>query len=178
MKRLLGALALASAVSATALGSAQAAPQAPKLASAVLIHNAATGMCVDLPEFGPGEPDGPVNQWYCRPTNDNQYFMIQQSGTNAAGTPFYRFVNTSDGLCLDLPYYDSAPAGTEVSEYYCRSNDNQDWYLEPRPNDTYFIRNVKADQCLDVPGYADGGPDARLGIYPCRENDDHEWWFG
>ncbi|WP_370943461.1 RICIN domain-containing protein [Amycolatopsis sp. cg5] len=179
-KRLLGALALALAVAATALGSAQAAPaKAPKLNAAVLIHNAATGLCVDLPDLGPGEPDGPVNQWYCRPTGDNQYFTIQPSGSDADGKPFYRIVNTSDGLCLDLPYYDAQWPGTDVSEYHCLANDNQDWYLDPRPNDTVHIRNVKStDQCLDVPGYGDGGPDARLGIYTCSDNDDHEWWFG
>lgn len=146
--------------------------------SASLIHNVRTDMCVDIPGFGPGKPGGPVNQWYCQTSGDNQYFTFESTGTTPEGNGLFRIRNITDGLCLDLPGTGSVPASTPVSENPCLDGDNQDWYNRlAQPGDAWYLVNYASGLCLDVAGVGDGGPDARIGVYPCQFYDDHEWYF-
>jgi hypothetical protein len=140
-----------------------------------VIRNAVTGKCVDIPGFGLGTVDGPVNQFTCNATTlDNQLFYFDDGGI---GDGFYNIWNAKDGLCLDVPFYGSVPPGTPVSEYPCdfTFNDNQLFYLSLRPDGHYWIVNWWSSLCLDVAGFATGGNDARLTLYTCSDSDDHHW---
>ncbi|WP_117208518.1 RICIN domain-containing protein [Allorhizocola rhizosphaerae] len=143
----------------------------------VVIWNATTGKCVDIPGYGNGTVNGPVNQYTCdNSTADNQRFIFDDLGI---GDGFYNIRNEKDGLCLDVPNYGSVGSGTLVSEYHCdySTADNQLYYLEVRPSGYYWIRNVASDGdlCLDVAGFGTGGNDARLTLYTCSDTDDHLW---
>lgn len=140
------------------------------------IYNLVTGKCVDIPGYGNGTVDGPVNEYTCDFTSgDNQRFYLDWYDS-------YRFTirNATDGLCVDVPYYDAVGATTTVTEYYCRpgDGDNQLYRLSDRTGDgDYWIINDKSGLCLDVDGVRTGGNDARLTLYTCSDSDDHIWDF-
>lgn len=183
------ALALATAVT---VGSAPAAHAAGNTVTAVssstllytegpyFIHNYNTQRCVDIPGYGAGTVDGPVNQYDCAydAWADNQKFYIDWF-------PLGRFMmrNATDGLCLDLPGYGTVAEGTKISEYYCQPDDaadNQMFYQEEVYYGVYRFRHSKTGMCLDVDGFGTGGNDARLGLYTCSlvaPYDDHLWNF-
>lgn len=142
-----------------------------------LIYNIVTHKCVDIPGFGTGALNGPVNQYTCDDTwYDNQFFY-RDLASNASGQ--YTIRNAKDNLCLDVPYYGAVAPGTKVSEYYCNgtTSDNQLYYSVPIQTGVYEIKNVASGLCLDVAGFRTGGNDARLTLYYCNINDDHLWRF-
>lgn len=150
----------------------------------VPLKNAMTGMCADVPNYGKGTVDGPVNQFTCNTTTaDNQLWdlVVSRPGAGPGGADLFTIRNSKDGLCLDLPNYAGQPAGTGVSEFHCRptSADNQLWYLDKRSDGKFWIRShSSAGRCLDVSGYyGSGGKDARLTIFECNRRDDHVWSF-
>ncbi|MEU3064514.1 RICIN domain-containing protein [Streptomyces subrutilus] len=150
----------------------------------VPLKNAMTGMCADVPNYGKGTVDGPVNQFTCNTTAaDNQLWdlVVAQPGAGPGGADLFTIRNSKDGLCLDLPNFAGQPAGTGVSEFHCRttSADNQLWYLDKRSDGKFWIRSQSsAGRCLDVSGfYGSGGKDARLTIFDCNKRDDHLWSF-
>ncbi|MFB7496777.1 RICIN domain-containing protein [Streptomyces sp. NPDC056161] len=156
-----------------------AAPTGRQLANAlshranVLMENKATGKCADIPDFGKGTKDGPVNQYICRPTTaDNQLWdmKVTDSDGGPGGASLFVIQNRQDGFCFDLPYYGSVSPGTKVTEYYCdgTNRDNQQWWLDPRP-DGYWIRNVASNLCLDVTGGSSAGDDAHLQVSVCGD---------
>ncbi|MDX6356408.1 MAG: hypothetical protein QOF98_3311, partial [Streptomyces sp.] len=141
----------------------------------VLIKNASTGLCADLPNFAKGKSDGPVNQYYCNGTNgDNQLWDLQVAsgvtGPDAASVFVIR--NVKDGLCMDLPNYGADSSGTAVEEFACDNTvaDNQLWWLVPRSDGTYWIRDYISGMCLDVTGGATAGHDARLVQSKCSDD--------
>ncbi len=144
------------------------------------IKNKVTGKCVDIPGFGNGRINGPVQQYTCNyTTSDNQRFWMIERGTvtAASGNVYkqYQIKNIKDGLCLDLPGYGSNPNGTLVSEYTCAgSTDNQYFYKVPRAVGGSWLVNTKSTKCLDVAGTA-AGNDARLTLYTCSDTNDHRW---
>ncbi|MBW4718234.1 RICIN domain-containing protein [Saccharothrix obliqua] len=171
------ALSLLTAPAAHAAPRPVASPLHPA-ANAVagyLIHNAKSGLCADIPGFGPGAPEAPVTQWYCRfGALDNQMWEL----VSADGVDFV-MRNTADGLCMDVHDYGAVEAGALVGEYHCRPGavDNQVFYLEEVPGG-WAIRHRVTGFCLDVTGAAGtGGPDARLTLWPCDPADDHQWNF-
>ncbi|MER5874117.1 RICIN domain-containing protein, partial [Streptomyces sp. NPDC002044] len=163
-----------------------ALPQSANFATVrnVPLKNAMTGMCADVPNYGKGTVDGPVNQFTCNTTAaDNQLWdlVVSRPGAGPGGADLFTIRNSKDGLCLDLPNYAGQPAGTGVSEFHCRPTnaDNQLWYLDKRSDGKFWIRShSSAGQCLDVSGYyGSGGKDARLTIFECNKRDDHVWSF-
>jgi hypothetical protein len=176
-----GALILISALGFTSTASAapsKPAPGAPgvEALTGYLLYNVTTGKCADIPGFGAGQIDGPVNQYTCNGSaNDNQLFYLNPYYWNKYAPPAYQIQNVKDGLCLDLPFFDAVNAGTKVSEYHCGGlEDNQLFDLVPRQNG-YWLVNHKSGLCLDVDGFGNGGNDARLTVWFCSDNDDHIW---
>jgi len=142
------------------------------------------GTCVDVPGTGKGRPDGSViDDPGCLASNiDNQLWTLKRSlkGRGPGGADLYVIRNVTDGLCLDLPNYGPAKIRTLVNEYHCDGSekDNQLWWFDKRPDNTYWIRNQKSDDmCLDVLRTDKKGPDARLGLFTCSDRKDHEWRF-
>lgn len=132
-------------------------------------------MCADIPGFGGGSENGPVNQAPCNPDRaaDNQVWQFD----SGASTTAFTIRNPNTGRCMDLPGFESIPAGTAVSEYPCRpgSVDNQ-MFERSAAGGGYFFSHVKTGLCLDVAGPAGtGGVDARLTLAPCDPRDDHRW---
>ncbi|MFD5427153.1 RICIN domain-containing protein [Streptomyces sp. NPDC127084] len=149
----------------------------------VLIKNAMTGLCVDVPNYGKGTLDGPVNQYTCDRTGDNQLWdlVVAKDDAGPVGADLFTIRNSVDGYCLDLPYYGGRAAGTPVSEWHCNGTtaDNQLWYLDKKSEGKFWIRNHSSgNRCLDVSGFnGSGGKDARLTIFDCGLKDDHLWSF-
>lgn len=139
----------------------------------VLVKNVATGMCADLPGWGGGREDGPVNQEVCQRDNtDNMLWDLKVTVSNGGpeGSSLFVIKNREDGLCMDLPAYGSVSPGTKVSEYYCDGTnaDNQLWWLDSRP-EGYWIRNIASNLCLSVTGGRSAGSDARLHVTQCGD---------
>ncbi|MFJ8043504.1 RICIN domain-containing protein [Kitasatospora sp. NPDC096147] len=165
------------ALAALALGTAPTADAAGMSFGPYALRNLATGKCADLPGYGPGRADGPVNQYDCnRTTADNQLFRLDYLSSDY-GSWTFTVRNTKDNLCLDVPDYGPVPAGTRVSEYVCDGSglDNQQFRLVARSTGGSWIVNVASGLCLDVDGVRTGGNDARLTLYPCSDADDHAW---
>jgi hypothetical protein len=144
----------------------------------VLLRNERTGKCADVPGFGSGVMDGPVNQYTCDGSaQDNQRWLLRYEGRSPSGRMTYTISNTVDGLCLDLPDYGAVLPGTEVSEFKCRkTQDNQLFFLYRRPGtEAVWIVNLASSLCLDVDGFGTGGDDARLTLWYCSDTDDHHW---
>lgn len=151
--------------------------------SGVLLRNQLSGHCADLPNFGRGALNGPVREYYCRPgAGDNQTWdlKVTQKGAGPGSANLFVIRNTMDGYCMDLPYYGGKPATTKVTEFHCDGsfNDNQLWWLDKRPNGTYWIRNYSSNQlCLDVTGHSTTAIDLDLTIFTCSDTDDQNWTF-
>jgi hypothetical protein len=173
-------LAVLSVVGLATPASAQWQPTPPDPNTAYLIANYGLPRCVDIPGFGSGRVDGPVNQWTCNSPGDNQKFFFQQRGVDDQGRPLYWIRNATDGLCLDLPAFGPVPPATKVTQYHCRDDDNQYWRMDAQFSRHqsvwyYWLREAKTDMCLDIPGVADAPLDVQLEVFPCRSFDDHEW---
>jgi hypothetical protein len=176
------AAATPTAKKTTSAADLRARANAASSASQVLLFNVTTGLCADVPGYGNGTSDGPVNQYDCDGTSgDNQLWDLQVAYKTGGpgGASLFVIVNHKDGLCMDLPNYGAEPAGTQIEEYPCdrTKNDNQLWWLDPRPDGTYWIRDYASGLCIDVPGVGTGREDARLEQYGCSTNtkDDFRW---
>lgn len=151
--------------------------------SDVLIKNTASGHCVDIPNYGNGTVNGPVREYTCDPgSGDNQMWNLDvtQKGAGPGSANLFLIRNVKDGYCMDLPYYGGNPATTKVTEYYCDGsfNDNQLWWLDKRPDGSYWIRNYSSNQlCLDVTGHRDAARDLDLTLFTCSDTDDQNWTF-
>jgi len=180
-------LAMAGVAALLPLASASNA-HADSVVMTYLIYNVRTGKCVDLPSFGWNPVDTPVTQYTCAAGGgDNQMWFSHETRT-VDGDPLYQLVNSASGLCLDLPSYGAAPAGSRVATYTCNSspeNDNQEWILDEVGPGSYLIVNYKNKLCLDVSGDAYNGGDLAndlpLTVYYCQnlnnDYDDHIWAF-
>ncbi|GGU93152.1 hypothetical protein GCM10010260_29990 [Streptomyces filipinensis] len=142
-----------------------------------LVKNVVTGKCIDIPGYGAGTVNGPVNEYTCNGTSgDNQLFYWDYVGDSSNGYALYNLRNVKDKLCLDVPDYGSVNAGTKVSEFYCNqtTGDNQ-LYAQVARSDGFWLVNLASGLCLDVDGVRTGGDNARLTLYYCSDNDDHHW---
>ncbi|MCO6008472.1 RICIN domain-containing protein [Actinoallomurus purpureus] len=162
-------------------------PTGPKFSTTtrVLLHNTMTGLCADVPGYGNGSIEGPINQFTCtRSDSDNQLWdlVVNMKGRGPHGADLFTIRNSKDNYCFDVPGAGPAPARTALSENLCYPglSDNQMWYLDKRSSGHFWIRNyVSHKLCLDVSGdYGSGGKDARLTLFPCDPKDDHIWTFG
>ncbi|MGI5148773.1 RICIN domain-containing protein [Plantactinospora sp. CA-294935] len=144
------------------------------------IRNLVTEKCVDLPGLGEGRRDGPVNQFTCNRTgDDNQEWTFEPRAVDGEGYQLYWIRNADDGFCVDPPGLETVQPATTLNETGCSDRDNQYFRLEPKKTSGglayYWLRNTAADMCLDVLGVGSGGDAARLTLFPCHSNDDHEW---
>ncbi|MFE0807134.1 RICIN domain-containing protein [Streptomyces sp. NPDC058848] len=158
------------------------APPKPVVpAQNVLLRNATTGMCAELPGRGKGEINGPVQQAVCDDTDgDNQIWDIEVKDEKGGpgGADLFQIRNVKDELCMDLGEFGARPITTPVSEFHCDGTlaDNQLWWIDKQPSGAYWIRNVVSDnKCLDVSNANGGGLFARLTLYNCTNTDDQEW---
>ncbi|NUS78373.1 MAG: ricin-type beta-trefoil lectin domain protein [Streptomyces sp.] len=145
-------------------------------ARTVLVRNSTTGLCADVPDYGNGKIDGPVNQYPCNGTaGDNQLWNLEvvEATGGPEGASLFLIRNSKDKYCMDLPYYGSAATGTNVTEYYCRATaDNQLWWLDPRSDGSYWIRSYSSNNlCLGLEGGGSAGNDAHLEIGGCGPAD-------
>jgi hypothetical protein len=151
--------------------------QASEGDQSVLLYNTRTGKCTDVPGFGAGVPEGPVNQYTCDgAAHDNQRWILRHEGKSPTWRARYSISNTADGLCMDLPDFGVVPPGTRVTEFECRNTqDNQLFFLVRRPGGGLWIVNLASSLCLDVDGFGTGGDDAPLTLWYCGDTDDHHW---
>ena len=153
-------------------------------ASRVLLKNTTTGLCADVPGFGKGANETRVNQYPCNGTDaDNQLWdlVVSDKDGGPKGAALFQIRNSKDSLCLDLPGRGATPGMTRAQQYACDlDNDNQRWWLDPRPDGTYWIRNFVSDGlCLNVKGKADRRNDVPLDLGQCEDTsaDDDRWTF-
>ncbi len=158
------------------------APPKPVVpAQNVLLRNATTGMCAELPGREQGEVNGPVQQAVCDDTDgDNQIWDLEVKDEKGGpgGAALFQIRNVKDKLCMDLGEFGARPITTPVSEFHCDGTlaDNQLWWIDKQPSGDYWIRNVVSDnKCLDVSNADGGGLFARLTLYNCTNTDDQEW---
>jgi hypothetical protein len=147
--------------------------------SNVLLKNAASGLCADVPGYGRGSADGPVAQYYCTLGDaDNQVWSLGvMSGMKGpGGTALFTIRNTKDDYCMDLPGYSGVSSGAKVTEYYCRpKGDNQLWYRSPTHGHRYRIRNYSSHGLCLGPAGRSHARDRQLEIHKCGNGDDWSW---
>jgi hypothetical protein len=146
----------------------------------VLLKDARSGLCADVPGYGNGSVDGPVNQYHCALGDaDNQVWSlgVMQDLKGPGGTPLFVIRNTKDDYCMDLGNFGARKAGTKVTEYYCRptKGDNQLWYRTHTRGHLYRIRNYASHGlCLGVTGRSHA-TDKQLEIHKCGSGDEWSW---
>ncbi|MFE2139884.1 RICIN domain-containing protein, partial [Streptomyces sp. NPDC059466] len=170
-------------------GGAVASPEATKKkaspgplpASGVVLRNATTRKCADIPGYDKGQPNGPVREFVCDGTaHDNQLWNLEvrEKGSGPEKSDLFQIRNVKDRLCVDLPDFGAKPPRTGVFEFQCDGTtaDNQLWWLDKQESGHYWIRNYSSNHlCLDVSGYSTGGDDTPLTIFTCSNTDDQEW---
>ncbi|MGW8378530.1 RICIN domain-containing protein [Streptomyces sp. ODS28] len=140
--------------------------------SRIVLANKASNMCADLPGFDGHPEGGPVNQYHCNASDqDNQLWNISVShpGAGADGGDLVMIANQKDNLCFDLPDKGGKPYGTRVVESPCNNgmDDNQQWRIENLPDGSKKLHNFASrGKCLMVHGNSND-PDAPLTIGPC-----------
>lgn len=146
----------------------------------LLVKNAASGMCADLPYYGNGGDGGQINQYPCQlGDTDNQVWSLGVSADlkGPGGAPLFTIRNVKDKLCMDLIYRDGQPAGTKLREGNCdpTTDDNQLWYRTQTSSGQYRIHNYASnDLCLGATERSNE-QDAQLEIHDCGDGDD--WSF-
>ncbi|MFG2963398.1 RICIN domain-containing protein [Streptomyces sp. NPDC048288] len=150
-------------------------------AYSVLLRNATTKKCADIPGYDKGSSNGPVREYTCDQTSaDNQLWNLEvrypKGGPGSAA--LFQIRNVKDQLCMDLPDYGSARLSAPITEYKCDGTkaDNQLWWIDKQPSGDYWIRNFASNNlCLDVAGFSTGVNDTNLTLYYCSNDDDQEW---
>ncbi|MGW1214782.1 RICIN domain-containing protein [Streptomyces sp. NPDC002499] len=167
-------------------GSSQAPPKkkTPKPvvpATNVLLRNATTTKCADIPNYDKGTINGPVRQYICDGTShDNQLWNLEVKYPKGGpgSTALFQIRNVKDGLCMDLPYYGAQPIRTKITEFTCDGTtaDNQLWWIDKQESGDYWIRNFASNnKCLDVDGNSSSANDLNLTLFDCSTTDDQEW---
>ncbi|MEU5596052.1 RICIN domain-containing protein [Streptomyces sp. NPDC020298] len=150
-------------------------------ASNILLRNTTTKKCADIPNYDKGAINGPVREFTCDgTTNDNQLWNLEVKYAKGGpgGRPLFQIRNVKDQLCMDLPNYGAQPVRTAITEFTCDGTtaDNQLWWVQKQQSGAYWIRNFASDnKCLDVAGYSTGGNDTNLTLFDCSNDDDQEW---
>ncbi|MBU7600425.1 RICIN domain-containing protein [Streptomyces sp. P38-E01] len=156
--------------------------EGPQLRSKVLLKNVETGLCADVPGYGPGKTGKSINQHRCNGTSkDNQLWdiRIQYEDRGPGGAPLAIIANTKDDLCFDVPTRGPQPPGTPLGQAFCHpgiEEDNQLWWFEDAGNGTFKIRNFASNhQCLRVGKAAEGHHDRRLILERCTTGPESAW---
>ena len=139
-----------------------------------------TKMCMDVPGYGVGPRDGPVNQAPCAKTGaDNQEYAFVPRAKDGSGNQQYWIRSVTDNYCIDPPGVGSVAPETPLAETGCFDQDNQYFRLVPTLKSGgfqyYRVINTASGMCIDVPGAKNAGVDARLQLVGCLANDDHDW---
>ncbi|WP_409055179.1 RICIN domain-containing protein [Streptomyces sp. SYP-A7185] len=146
----------------------------------ILLKNASTGMCADIPYYKAGSVGKGVSQYHCDGTDeDNQIWnmRVRYAGKGPGGSDLVSFGNVKDHLCIDLPERGSQRAGTKLSEGRCNTipSDNQLYWLQSAGDGAVWIRNYASnDLCLQVYGAEPRVAGTRLAIGTCT-NGDSRW---
>jgi beta-glucanase (GH16 family) len=79
----------------------------------------------------------------------------------------------SSGRCVDITSWSTAN-GTQLEQWDCSGNTNQQWTLTPQANGTVQVRSVFNGKCLDVRGFSttDG---AAIQQWDCSGNSNQQW---
>ncbi|MET9604153.1 RICIN domain-containing protein [Streptomyces sp. NPDC006512] len=145
----------------------------------VLLRNAATRMCADLPGRDKGAVNTAVQQGDCVETaGDNQLWNLEVKypKLGPGGSPLFQIRNVKDQFCMDLGEYGGRPVGTGIGEFHCDGTtaDNQLWWIEQQESGDYWIRNYASNnKCLNVNGGAAAAD--RLNIADCTNTGNQEW---
>ncbi|MFJ4317211.1 RICIN domain-containing protein [Streptomyces lavendulae] len=148
-------------------------------AEKVLLRNAATRMCADLPGNDKGRINLAVQQAGCAGTEaDNQLWNLEVKypTLGPGGTPLFQIRNVKDQFCMDLGEYGGRPVGTGIGEFHCvgTTADNQLWWIDKQDSGDYWIRNYASNnKCLNVNGGAN--VDDKLNISDCTNTGNQEW---
>ncbi|MFC4033391.1 RICIN domain-containing protein [Streptomyces polygonati] len=80
-------------------------------------------------------------------------FTVSSSGAARADAEALNLINLTTGRCMAVPASSEAP-GTQIAEWQCSSNRDQDWELNliAGTADHFQIRNANSDLCLAMPG--------------------------
>ncbi|MEU3241160.1 RICIN domain-containing protein, partial [Streptomyces anthocyanicus] len=145
----------------------------------VMLRNATTHMCADIPGRDKGKINGIVQQANCHEEGDNEFWNLEVKYENGGpnGAKLFQIRNVTDQLCMDLGEYGARPEGTGVAEFHCNGTkaDNQLWWIDKQASGDYWIRNfASAHKCLNVKGQ-NGGTETPLNIATCTNTDDQEW---
>ncbi|MGK3944954.1 RICIN domain-containing protein [Streptomyces caeruleatus] len=89
-----------------------------------LIRNARSGLCLDLPNYGPDAKASPVGLFHCNPSDkDNQLWQLDKRPNDT-----YWIRNQKSGkMCLDLARADKKAAHTNVTVFTCSDLDDHQW---------------------------------------------------
>ncbi|MFC8414421.1 ricin-type beta-trefoil lectin domain protein [Streptomyces coelicoflavus] len=145
----------------------------------VMLRNATTHMCADIPGRGKGKINGIVQQANCHEEGDNEYWHLEVKYPKGGpgGVPLFQIRNATDQFCMDLGEYGARPVGTGIAEFHCDGTtaDNQLWWVDKQESGDYWIRNFASNnKCLNVKGQ-NGGTETPLNIADCSNVDDMEW---
>jgi hypothetical protein len=145
----------------------------------VMLRNATTHMCADIPGREKGKINGIVQQANCHEEGDNQYWHLEVKYEKGGpgGAPLFQIRNATDQFCMDLGEYGARPVGTPIGEFHCAGtlSDNQLWWVDKQESGDYWIRNFASNnKCLNVKGQ-NGGTETPLNIADCSNTDDQEW---
>jgi len=164
--------------------SPSAKPKAPSLLPAynIMLRNATTKMCVDVPAPDDEEARtrGRAVQSTCDENNTEQRWNLEvrYAKGGPGGAPLFQIRNVKDQKCVDLADYGAKPIRSPILRYTCDGTtaDNQLWWLAKQASGDYWIRNYASNnECLDVAGYSTGGAEAHLTLFTCSNTDDQEW---
>ncbi|WP_217170333.1 RICIN domain-containing protein [Streptomyces sp. AC512_CC834] len=145
----------------------------------VMLRNATTHMCADVPGREKGKINEIVQQANCHEEGDNQYWHLEVKYPKGGpgGAPLFQIRNATDRFCMDLGEFGARPVGTGIAEFRCdgTKDDNQLWWVDKQKSGDYWIRNFASNnKCLNVKGQ-NGGTETRLNIADCTNTDDQEW---
>jgi hypothetical protein len=144
------------------------------------LYDSGTTLCVDIPGYGAGPRDGPVNQAPCaRTAPDNQRYAFVPRGKDADGNQEYWIRSVTDNYCIDPPGTGAAAPESQLDETGCFDQDNQYFRLQPTftsgGKQYYWLVNTASGLCVDVPGVKSTAADTRLQLWNCAEGDDQDW---
>ncbi|MGW2915723.1 RICIN domain-containing protein [Streptomyces asoensis] len=156
-------------------------PKSPVPATGVLLQNAATKKCADIPGEGNGAKGGRVQQFTCIDSaGDNQLWdlEVRYPDLGPGGSALFQIRNAKDQYCMDPPGSGAQSVHAAISEADCvgTTGDNQLWWIDKQKSGAYWIRNfASADLCLEVAGNESSSDEVRLLLFYCTNTDDQEW---